>query len=78
MSAEPSDRELEVFLAVCRLDSEKCAATELGLSYSTVHHHVQAVYRKEGVASRLAATIALRWTTLPDEDGLIERVATGS
>jgi DNA-binding NarL/FixJ family response regulator len=50
-------RELEVLLVLVRGRSNQEIAQDLGISAKTVGHHVQHVYRKAGVRSRVAATL---------------------
>ena len=50
-------RELEVLLALVRGQSNQTIGDDLGISYKTVGHHVERVYRKAGVRSRAAATL---------------------
>jgi DNA-binding NarL/FixJ family response regulator len=52
-----SERELEVLLALVRGSSNQEIARDLGISAKTVGHHVQHVYKKAGVRSRVAATL---------------------
>ena len=60
-----TDRELEVLLVLARGRSNREIAEALGISAKTVGHHVQHVYEKVGVRSRVAAT---RWAF---EQGLV-------
>ncbi len=50
-----STREVEVLRQLADGLSKREVATELFVSYNTVHSHVRAIYRKLGVASRDAA-----------------------
>jgi DNA-binding NarL/FixJ family response regulator len=60
-----TDRELEVLLVLARGRSNREIAEALGISVKTAGHHVQHVYEKVGVRSRVAAT---RWAY---EQGLV-------
>jgi DNA-binding NarL/FixJ family response regulator len=57
-TARLTERELEILLALVRGGSNREIANGLGISAKTVGHHVQNVYRKADVHSRVAAT---RW-----------------
>jgi DNA-binding NarL/FixJ family response regulator len=52
-----TERELEVLLVLVRGRSNREIAEDLGISAKTVGHHVQHVYEKTGVRSRVAATL---------------------
>ena len=52
-----TERELQVLLALVRGGSNRQIADGLGISAKTVGHHVQHVYKKAGVRSRVAATL---------------------
>ena len=52
-----TERELEVLLVLVRGWSNRETAEDLGISAKTVGHHVQHVYQKVGVRSRVAATL---------------------
>jgi DNA-binding NarL/FixJ family response regulator len=52
-----TERELEVLLVLVRGASNQEIAEDLRISAKTVGHHVQHVYRKAGVRSRVAATL---------------------
>jgi DNA-binding NarL/FixJ family response regulator len=52
-----TERELEVLLVLVRGWSNREIAEDLGISAKTVGHHVQHVYEKVGVRSRVAATL---------------------
>jgi DNA-binding NarL/FixJ family response regulator len=56
-----TDRELAVVAAVIATGSEKAAAYRLGLSHSTVKHHLANARSKEGVAT----TAQLVWILAP-------------
>jgi HD-GYP domain-containing protein (c-di-GMP phosphodiesterase class II) len=57
VATDLSAREIEVLRHVVRGASNKVIARALGISPSTVHHHVQHIYDKIGVSSRAAATL---------------------
>lgn len=59
--ARATDRELAVVEAVLATGSEKAAAHCLGLSHSTVKHHLANVRSKVGVAT----TAQLVWILAP-------------
>jgi HD-GYP domain-containing protein (c-di-GMP phosphodiesterase class II) len=52
-----SEREVDVLRLIARGRSDRDAAAILHLSSRTVHHHVQHIYDKLGVATRAAATL---------------------
>jgi HD-GYP domain-containing protein (c-di-GMP phosphodiesterase class II) len=52
-----SDREIEVLRLVARGYSNSQMATQLSLSTSTIHHHIQHIYNKLGVSTRAAAAL---------------------
>jgi DNA-binding NarL/FixJ family response regulator len=52
-----TERELEVLLVLVRGASNQEIAEDLRISAKTVGHHVQHVYKKAGVRSRVAATL---------------------
>jgi HD-GYP domain-containing protein (c-di-GMP phosphodiesterase class II) len=52
-----SDREVQVLRLICRGASKRDVAAELGVSTSTVDHHVRHIYGKAGVASRAGAAL---------------------
>jgi len=58
VAAGLTERELEVLLVLVHGRSNQEIARDLGISAKTVGHHVQNVYRKADVHSRVAAT---RW-----------------
>ena len=63
-----TDREIAVVAAVVAAGSEKAAAHRLGLSHSTVKHHLANARSKVGVAT----TAQLVWILsprLPEPDG---------
>jgi DNA-binding NarL/FixJ family response regulator len=64
-----TDREIAVVAAVIAAGSEKAAAHRLGLSHSTVKHHLANARSKVGVAT----TAQLVWILaprLPEPEGL--------
>jgi HD-GYP domain-containing protein (c-di-GMP phosphodiesterase class II) len=61
-----TDRETEVLRLVARGLQTKQVARRLGISVKTADHHIQHAYRKLGVSSRAAATVAAM------EQGLLE------
>lgn len=66
--ARATDRELAVVEAVLAAGSEKAAAHRLGLSHSTVKHHLANARTKVGVAT----TAQLVWilaSRLPEPEG---------
>lgn len=66
--ATATDRELAVVAAVIEAGSEKAAAHRLGLSHSTVKHHLANARSKVGAAN----TAQLVWilaTRLPEPEG---------
>ena len=67
-AARATDRELTVVAAVVAAGSEKAAAHRLGLSHSTVKHHLASARSKVGAAT----TAQLVWilaSRLPDPEG---------
>ncbi len=52
-----SDREVEVFRLICGGASKEDVAGRLGVSASTVDHHVRHIYGKVGVSSRAGAAL---------------------
>jgi HD-GYP domain-containing protein (c-di-GMP phosphodiesterase class II)/DNA-binding CsgD family transcriptional regulator len=52
-----SEREVDVLRLVVRGLSNRQMASQLSISPSTVHHHVQHIYDKLGVSTRAAATL---------------------
>jgi DNA-binding NarL/FixJ family response regulator len=64
-----TDREVDVVTAVLVAGSEKAAAHRLGLSHSTVEHHLANARTKVGAAT----TAQLVWILaprLPEPDGM--------
>lgn len=69
--ARATDRELAVVEAVLATGSEKAAAHRLGLSHSTVKHHLANARSKVGVAT----TAQLVWILaprLPEPEGMAQ------
>jgi DNA-binding NarL/FixJ family response regulator len=60
-SGRATDREIAVVAAVLAAGSEKAAAYNLGLSHSTVKHHLANARSKVGVAT----TAQLVWILAP-------------
>ena len=66
-----TDREVGVVAAVLSPGSEKAAADRLGLSHSTVKHHLANARSKVGAAT----TAQLVWilaTRLPEPEGTVQ------
>jgi DNA-binding NarL/FixJ family response regulator len=63
-----TDRELAVVAAVIAAGSEKAAAHRLGLSHSTVKHHLANARSKVG-ATTTAQLVWILATRLPDVEG---------
>jgi DNA-binding CsgD family transcriptional regulator len=68
-------QERRVLMCVAAGHSNLIIAEDLGVAVSTVRKHLEHVYRKLGVTSRLAAVVALQGRDLPDLD-LRERIET--
>ena len=71
-----TDREVVVVAAVLDAGSEKAAAHRLGLSHSTVKHHLANARSKVGVVT----TAQLVWILaprLPDPEGMAQRTSSG-
>ena len=69
--ARATDREVRVVEAVLVAGSEKAAAHRLGLSHSTVKHHLANARSKAGVAT----TAQLVWILaprLPEPEGILQ------
>jgi len=56
-SLELSQRECDILQAVFEDQKESCIASNLGISSHTVHTHLERVYRKLHVSSRVALVI---------------------
>ncbi len=67
-----TDRELAVVAAVVAAGSEKAAAHRLGLSHSTVKHHLASARSKVGAAT----TAQLVWILAPRLPGPVDRAQT--
>jgi DNA-binding NarL/FixJ family response regulator len=63
-----TDRELVVFAAVLAAGSEKAAAHRLGLSHSTVKHHLANARSKVG-ATTTAQLVWILAPRLPEPEG---------
>ncbi len=63
--ARPTPRQLAVMAVVCRADSHKAAAHELGVTYSAVHASQDRLYAALGVGTGLQAAAALGWLVVP-------------
>jgi DNA-binding NarL/FixJ family response regulator len=69
-SAErPTDREVRVVAAVLVTGSEKAAAHRLGLSHSTVKHHLASARSRVG-ATTTAQLVWILAPRLPEPEGL--------
>jgi len=64
-----TDREVGVVAAVLETGSEKAAAHQLGLSHSTVKHHLANARSKVG-ATTTAQLVWILASRLPEPDGL--------
>jgi DNA-binding NarL/FixJ family response regulator len=67
--ATATDRELAVVAAVIAAGSEKAAAHRLGLSHSTVKHHLANARSKVGVTTT-AQLVWILGPRLPEPEGL--------
>ena len=75
--ARTTERELVVLAAVLAAGSEKAAAHRLGLSHSTVKHHLANARSKVGATT----TAQLAWilgTRLPEPDGTAPPATNGA
>jgi DNA-binding CsgD family transcriptional regulator len=61
----PSEREIEVLVALVRYSTEKAAGSHLGLARQTISNHERNLFRKLGVTNRTAAVVKL-WPQLRD------------
>ena len=68
-SERATERELAVVAAVVAAGSEKAAAHRLGLSHSTVKHHLANARSKVG-AETTAQLVWILWPRLPEPDPL--------
>jgi DNA-binding NarL/FixJ family response regulator len=66
-----TDREVSVVAAVLTAGSEKAAAHRLGLSHSTVKHHLASARSKVG-ATTTAQLVWILSSRLPEPDGIQE------
>ena len=66
-----TDREVRVVAAVVAAGSEKAAAHRLGLSHSTVKHHLANARSKVG-AETTAQLVWILAPRLPEPDGVAE------
>ena len=64
-----TDREIEVVAAVLAAGSEKAAAHRLGLSHSTVKHHLANARSRVG-AGTTAQLVWILAPRLPEPDGI--------
>ncbi|MBI3749335.1 MAG: hypothetical protein HY262_10905 [Chloroflexi bacterium] len=67
-SARATERELVVVAAVLEAGSEKAAAHQLGLSHSTVKHHLANARAKAGVETT-AQLVWILGPRLPEPEG---------
>ena len=70
-STEATDREVGVVAAVLEAGSEKAAAHRLGLSHSTVKHHLARARAKMG-AETTAQLVWILGPRLPEPGGTAE------
>jgi len=71
-----TDREVVVVAAVLVAGSEKAAAHRLGLSHSTVKHHLANARSKVG-ADTTAQLVWILAPRLPEPDGVAQPAAQG-
>ena len=71
-----TDREIDVVAAVLVAGSEKAAAHRLGLSHSTVKHHLANARSKVG-ASTTAQLVWILAARLPEPEGMARRTRDG-
>jgi DNA-binding NarL/FixJ family response regulator len=71
-----TDREVGVVAAVLVAGSEKAAAYHLGLSHSTVKHHLANARCKLGVTTT-AQLVWILTPRLPEPEGVAERTRDG-
>ncbi len=74
--ARATDRELAVVEAVLATGSEKAAAHRLGLSHSTVKHHLANARWKVG-ATTTAQLVWILGPRLPEPDGIAQSERSG-
>ena len=70
-AARATDREVSVVAAVLEAGSEKAAAHRLGLSHSTVKHHLANARSRVG-AETTAQLVWILASHLPDPEGLAQ------
>ena len=70
-SERATDRELAVVAAVLEAGSEKAAAHRLGLSHSTVKHHLANARSRVG-AETTAQLVWILAPRLPEPDGMAQ------
>jgi DNA-binding NarL/FixJ family response regulator len=71
-----TDREVGVVAAVLEAGSEKAAAHRLGLSHSTVKHHLANARSKVG-ATTTAQLVWILGPRLPGPEGMAEPMSSG-
>ncbi len=76
-SARATDREVLVVAAILAAGSEKAAAHRLGLSHSTVKHHLANARSKAGVATT-AQLVWILGPRLPEPEDVAQTDAAGS
>ena len=76
-SARATDREVGVVAAVLVAGSEKAAAHRLGLSHSTVKHHLANARSKVG-AETAAQLVWILGPRLPGPDGTVDQPTPGN
>jgi DNA-binding NarL/FixJ family response regulator len=69
--ARPTDRELVVVAAILEAGSQKAAAHHLGLSHSTVKHHLANARSKVG-ATTTAQLVWVLAERLPEPEGMVQ------
>jgi DNA-binding CsgD family transcriptional regulator len=60
-----SPRELEIARGVMADEKEMAIAVRLGISVHTVHTHLERIYRKMGVSSRVQLVVAMMGKAYP-------------
>jgi DNA-binding NarL/FixJ family response regulator len=76
-SGRATDREVGVVAAVLVAGSEKAAAHRLGLSHSTVKHHLASARSKVG-ATTTAQLVWILAPRLPEAKGIVDRPTSNS
>jgi DNA-binding NarL/FixJ family response regulator len=71
LTARATDREVLVVAAVLAAGSEKAAAHRLGLSHSTVNHHLANAWSKVG-AETTAQLVWILAPRLPEPEGVAQ------